>query len=59
LGVQEYARERKFRERIRNWLKMVHLYWPDCPAIVSHDGRFLDLAHGTAIHRRRESAEGQ
>ena len=52
LGVQEYARERKFRERIRNWLKMVYLYWPDCPAAVSDDGRFLELSHGTAIKAR-------
>jgi hypothetical protein len=49
LGVQEYARERKFRERIRNWLRLVHLYWPDCPAVLSGDGQFLEVEHGTAI----------
>ena len=58
LGVQEYARERKFRERIRNWLKLVCLYWPDCPANVSGDGSFLELTHGTAITRRGHS-EGE
>jgi hypothetical protein len=54
LGVQEYARDRKFRERIRNWLKLVRLYWPDCPAVVSDDGRFLELAHGAAIRATGE-----
>jgi hypothetical protein len=27
LGVQEYARERKLRERINSWLKLFRLYW--------------------------------
>ena len=49
LGVQEYSRERKFRERIRDWLKLVSVFWPECPAAVSADGRFLELKHGTAI----------
>jgi hypothetical protein len=31
---------------------MVYLYWPDCPAAVSDDGRFLELSHGTAIKAR-------
>jgi hypothetical protein len=49
LGVQEYARERKFRERIRNWLKLVRLYWPECPALVSSHGDALELTHSSAI----------
>jgi hypothetical protein len=54
LGVQEYARERKFRERIRGWLKLVQLYWPECPAQVSHKGDALELAHCSAIRMRSE-----
>ena len=54
LGVQEYARERKFRERIRGWLKLVHLYWPECPAEVSRRGDNLELAHSSAIRTRTE-----
>jgi hypothetical protein len=49
LGVQEYARERKFRERIRQWLKLVHLCWPACPATVSKNGAFLELHHAIAV----------
>jgi len=50
LGVQEYARERKFRERIQGWLKLVRIYWPECPATVSRDGGSLELAHREAIN---------
>ncbi|MCU1329125.1 MAG: plasmid encoded RepA protein [Bryobacterales bacterium] len=49
LGVQEYARERKFRERIRQWLKLVQLCWPGCPATVSRNGAFLELHHAIAV----------
>jgi hypothetical protein len=49
LGVQEYARERKFRERIKEWLKLVRIYWPECPAVVSQDGRSIELSHHAAI----------
>jgi hypothetical protein len=52
LGVQEYARERKFRERIRGWLKLVHVYWPECPAAVSRDGDALELAYSSALQAR-------
>jgi hypothetical protein len=52
LGVQEYARERKFRERIQGWLKLVQLYWPECPAAVSRGGDALELAHSSAIQAR-------
>jgi hypothetical protein len=57
LGVQEYARERKFRERISRWLKIVHVYWPECPAIVSHDRRFLELTHRRAITDQGENGD--
>jgi Plasmid encoded RepA protein len=51
LGVQEYERERKFRERVRRWLELVRLYWPDCPATVSANGQHLELGPATALHR--------
>jgi Plasmid encoded RepA protein len=51
LGVQEYERERKFRERLRRWLELVRLYWPDCPARVSANGQHLELGPATALHR--------
>ena len=52
LGVQDYARERKFRERIREWLKLVKLYWPDCPATVTKNGAFLQVEPGMSVLSR-------
>jgi hypothetical protein len=49
LGVQEYERERKFRERLRRWLELVKLYWPECPAKISVTGQHLELAPAAAI----------
>ena len=31
LGVIDYSRDRNFRKRLRQWLKLVRLYWPECP----------------------------
>jgi hypothetical protein len=53
LGVQEYARERKFRERLRRRLKLVRLYWPECTARVTVGGRFLELENAVAVAPQR------
>ena len=53
LGVQDYGRERKFRERVRRWLELVKLYWPECPATVSANGQHLELAPAAALIRVR------
>ena len=52
LGVQDYQRERKFRERVRVWLKLVRLYWPECPAAVASNGAFLEINTSAAILSR-------
>lgn len=49
LGVQEYARERKFRERLNSWLKLIGLYWPECPATLAKNGSFLVLDHAISV----------
>jgi len=49
LGVQTFARDRKFRERINGWLKLVRMYWPECPASVSSNGAFLELNNASAV----------
>jgi hypothetical protein len=49
LGVQDYSRDRKFRERISAWLKMVRTLWPTCPASLSGDGQYLVVRPGHAI----------
>jgi hypothetical protein len=52
LGMAEYARPRKFRERLEQWLQLVNLMWPECPAHISSDGRSLVIQPGTAIRSR-------
>jgi hypothetical protein len=52
LGAQEYARERKFRERVRQWLELVQLCWPECPASLAKNGAFLELNRGIAVTPR-------
>ena len=56
LGVQSFARERKFRERINSWLKLVRLYWPECPASISSNGSFLELNKAWAVLSRTSHA---
>jgi len=53
LGVQAYVRERKFRERLRTWLKLVKVYGPECSASVTKDGQFLELANAVAVAPQR------
>ena len=50
LGVAEYRRPRKFRERLEHWLALVRAMWPECPARLSSDGDRLLLGPGRAIH---------
>jgi hypothetical protein len=47
LGSVEYARPRKFREKLEGWLDLVRTMWPDCPASIDKDGAGLlvDRAH--------------
>jgi hypothetical protein len=49
LGVTEYARPRKFREKLGQWLGTIRLFWPECPAQISQDGRALCVQHATAV----------
>jgi hypothetical protein len=44
LGSIDYARPRRFREKLAQWLREVNAWWPDCPAEMSHDGKALRIA---------------
>jgi Plasmid encoded RepA protein len=59
LGAQTFTRERKFRERINSWLKLVRLYWPECPAVVSRNGTFLEVNRASAILPREAQCRYQ
>ena len=52
LGIAEYARPRKFRERFEQWLRLVNLMWPECPANLSPDGKWLRIQPANAIINR-------
>jgi len=38
LGSSDYARPRKFRERLEGWLDLVRAMWPECPAVMDTTG---------------------
>jgi len=38
IGSADYARPRKFRERLEGWLDLVRALWPECPARISPNG---------------------
>jgi hypothetical protein len=49
LGIGSYARSRKFREQLEQWLSLVKAMWPECPARVSSDGGALMVNKANAI----------
>ena len=49
LGSIEYARPRKFRERLEQWLNSIRQIWPECRAHVAADGSSLVIKTGTPI----------
>lgn len=49
LGSADYARPRKFRERLAGWLNLVRAMWPDCPAYVDQDGIALVVNRSLAV----------
>jgi hypothetical protein len=39
LGSIEYSRPRRFCQKLEQWLKMIRLLWPDCPAQIKQRWR--------------------
>jgi hypothetical protein len=52
LGNAEYARPRKFREKLAEWMRVVKAMWPQCPAAISPDGRSLLVRPAAALRAR-------
>ena len=54
LGAATYSRNKRFRQTLRHWLQRIKLFWPECPAKPSPDGKFL-IVHSSsqspAIHQ--------
>ena len=49
LGSAYYARPRKFREKLENWLDLVRTMWPQCPAAIDSDGMGLFVDRANAV----------
>ena len=49
LGSVEYARPRKLRERLEQWLNSIPQIWPECRARIAPDGTALVIKGGTSI----------
>jgi Plasmid encoded RepA protein len=49
LGSTEYARPRKFREKLERWLDLVRALWPSCPAVITPDGNSLLIQPAAAL----------
>jgi hypothetical protein len=41
LGCKEYSADKRFRQRILQWIGRIKLLWPECPAAITADGRSL------------------
>ena len=52
LGSADYARPRKFRERLEHWLRLVRMLWPECPAQISEDEDYLLVQPAVALARK-------
>jgi hypothetical protein len=49
LGSVEYARPRKFRERLERWLELVQTLWPACPARIAAAGDAILIQPATPV----------
>jgi hypothetical protein len=52
LGSVEYTRPRRFKSMLEQWLSTIRIVWPECPAKVCADGRYLSVAPRKAIRQR-------
>ena len=49
LGCVEYSRPRRFRAMLEQWLCTIRAAWPQCPAAICTDGRYLRIAPACAV----------
>ena len=49
IGSVEYARPRRFREKLDQWLNTIRVLWPECPARISRDGTSLIVNTACAV----------
>jgi hypothetical protein len=49
LGSVEYSRPRRFCQKLEQWLRMIRVLWPDCPAQINRSGDALLVNRGSAV----------
>ena len=49
LGSADYARPRKFRERLERWLDLVRELRPNCPAELDRGGEYMLIQPAVAL----------
>jgi hypothetical protein len=49
IGSIQYARSRRFREKLDGWLDSIRVLWPECPARISSDGISLEVNRAAAV----------
>lgn len=49
LGSTDYARPRKFRERLEGWLDLIQTLWPGCPARIAANGESVLIQPAVAL----------
>jgi hypothetical protein len=49
IGSIEYARPRRFREKLDLWLESIRVLWSECPAKISSDGADLVVDHAYSV----------
>jgi hypothetical protein len=49
LGSAEYARPRKFREKLESWLGLIRAMWHECPAWIDKNGTGLLVDRAYAV----------
>src|SRR5205823_5470564 len=50
IGSVEYSCSRRFRGKPEQWLRTIRLIWPECPARISADGRYIVVNHAISVH---------
>src|SRR2546422_9854246 len=49
IGSVEYSCARRFRAKLEQWLGTIRLIWPECPARIAADGRYLVVGHALSV----------
>jgi hypothetical protein len=56
IGSVEYARPRRFREKLEQWLEFIRVLWPECPARINSDDNSPIVNQACAVHELQRAA---